>query len=108
MRTLRTSTRTRAANTPDPDSVSRPRHSHRHDPCLNATVVPWRPHWSHESDLPHPRTPRTYNPSESVPRFLAPSLDPGDATVVLPREEGAHFVRVLRLGVGATVAAFNA
>src|SRR6266571_4729228 len=107
MRTLRTSTRTRAANTPDPDSVSRPRHSHRHDPCLNATVVPWRPHRSHESDLPHPRTPRTprtYNPCVSVPRFVAPSLDPGDETVVLPREEGEHLVRVLRLGVGDTVA----
>ncbi|MGB7220576.1 MAG: 16S rRNA (uracil(1498)-N(3))-methyltransferase [Vicinamibacterales bacterium] len=40
-------------------------------------------------------------------RFFAPSLDPGDDTVVLPREEGEHLVRVLRLGVGDTIAVFN-
>ena len=33
-------------------------------------------------------------------RFFAPSLDPGDATVALPREESEHLTRVLRLGVG--------
>jgi 16S rRNA (uracil1498-N3)-methyltransferase len=42
-----------------------------------------------------------------VHRFFAPSLDPGDDTVALPREEAEHLVRVLRLGVGDTVAVFN-
>jgi len=32
-----------------------------------------------------------------VHRFFAPSLDPGDETVVLPREEAEHLTRVLRL-----------
>lgn len=40
-------------------------------------------------------------------RFFAPALDPGDETVVLPREEGEHLTRVLRLGVGDTVAVFD-
>jgi 16S rRNA (uracil1498-N3)-methyltransferase len=40
-------------------------------------------------------------------RFFAPSLDPGDETVVLPREEGEHLRRVLRLGVGDTVSVFD-
>src|SRR5205085_11050160 len=40
-------------------------------------------------------------------RFFAPSLDPGDETVVLPREEAEHLSRVLRLGVGDTVSAFD-
>lgn len=40
-------------------------------------------------------------------RFFAPSLDPGDETVTLPREEAEHLTRVLRLGVGDTVAVFD-
>jgi 16S rRNA (uracil1498-N3)-methyltransferase len=42
-----------------------------------------------------------------VHRFFAPSLDPGDQVVVLPRDEGEHLTRVLRLGVGDTVAVFD-
>jgi 16S rRNA (uracil1498-N3)-methyltransferase len=42
-----------------------------------------------------------------VHRFFAPALDPGDETVVLPRDEGEHLTRVLRLGVGDTVAVFD-
>jgi len=42
-----------------------------------------------------------------VHRFFAPTLDPGDETVLLPREEGEHLARVLRLGVGDTVAVFD-
>jgi 16S rRNA (uracil1498-N3)-methyltransferase len=42
-----------------------------------------------------------------VHRFFAPSLDPGDETVVLPRDEAEHLMRVLRLGVGDTVAVFD-
>ncbi len=41
------------------------------------------------------------------PRFYAPALDPGDETVTLPRGEGEHLTRVLRLGVGDTVAVFD-
>lgn len=40
-------------------------------------------------------------------RFFAPALDPGDETVLLPRDEGEHLRRVLRLGVGDTVAVFD-
>ncbi|HKB13129.1 MAG TPA: 16S rRNA (uracil(1498)-N(3))-methyltransferase [Vicinamibacterales bacterium] len=40
-------------------------------------------------------------------RFFAPALDPGDEMVLLPREEGEHLTRVLRLGVGDTVAVFD-
>src|SRR3954468_21019443 len=40
-------------------------------------------------------------------RFFAPALDPGDETVLLPRDEGEHLTRVLRLGVGDTVAVFD-
>src|SRR2546426_6859671 len=40
-------------------------------------------------------------------RFFAPALDPGDETVMLPREEAEHLTRVLRLGVGDTVAVFD-
>src|SRR3954467_7643143 len=40
-------------------------------------------------------------------RFFAPALDPGDETVLLPRNEGEHLTRVLRLGVGDTVAVFD-
>jgi 16S rRNA (uracil1498-N3)-methyltransferase len=42
-----------------------------------------------------------------VHRFFAPALDPGDETVDLPRDEAEHLTRVLRLGVGDTVAVFN-
>ena len=40
-------------------------------------------------------------------RFFAPSLDPGDETTTLPREEAEHLTRVLRLGAGDTVAVFD-
>jgi 16S rRNA (uracil1498-N3)-methyltransferase len=40
-------------------------------------------------------------------RFFAPSFDPGDETVDLPRDEAEHLTRVLRLGVGDTVAVFD-
>ena len=40
-------------------------------------------------------------------RFFAPSLDAGDETVALPREEAEHLTRVLRLGVGDAVAVFD-
>ena len=40
-------------------------------------------------------------------RFFAPSLDPGDERVTLPRDEGEHLTRVLRLGVGDTVSVFD-
>ena len=40
-------------------------------------------------------------------RFFAPSLDPGDETVTLPREEAEHLRRVLRLTAGDTVAVFD-
>ena len=43
----------------------------------------------------------------SIPRFFAPSLDPGDETVVLPREEAEHLSRVLRLGAGDEIAVFD-
>jgi 16S rRNA (uracil1498-N3)-methyltransferase len=42
-----------------------------------------------------------------VHRFFAPSLDPGDESVALPREEGEHLTRVLRMGVGDTVSVFD-
>jgi 16S rRNA (uracil1498-N3)-methyltransferase len=42
-----------------------------------------------------------------VHRFFAPSLDPGDDSVVLPRGEAEHLLRVLRLGVGDTVVVFD-
>jgi 16S rRNA (uracil1498-N3)-methyltransferase len=42
-----------------------------------------------------------------VHRFFAPSLDTGDELVTLPREEGEHLTRVLRLGIGDTIAVFD-
>jgi 16S rRNA (uracil1498-N3)-methyltransferase len=42
-----------------------------------------------------------------VHRFFAPSFDPGDELVALPRDEADHLRRVLRLGVGDTVAIFD-
>jgi 16S rRNA (uracil1498-N3)-methyltransferase len=40
-------------------------------------------------------------------RFFAPSLDPGDETTVLPKDEAEHATRVLRIGAGETVAVFD-
>ena len=40
-------------------------------------------------------------------RFFAPALDPGDETVLLPRDEGEHLTRVLRLGIGDMVTVFD-
>jgi 16S rRNA (uracil1498-N3)-methyltransferase len=40
-------------------------------------------------------------------RFFAPALDPGDESVDLPRDEAEHLTRVLRLGIGDTVAVFD-
>jgi 16S rRNA (uracil1498-N3)-methyltransferase len=40
-------------------------------------------------------------------RFFAPSLDAGDETVALPRDEAEHLTRVLRLSTGDTVAVFD-
>ncbi len=45
--------------------------------------------------------------NRAVHRFFAPALDPGDETVLLPREEAEHLTRVLRLGAGDTVAVFD-
>jgi 16S rRNA (uracil1498-N3)-methyltransferase len=42
-----------------------------------------------------------------VHRFFAPALDPGDEAVTLPRDEGEHLTRVLRLGIGDTVSVFD-
>src|SRR5258707_759045 len=62
--------------------------------------------------------PRTFAPRTShlaprgaynrhVHRFYAPALDPGDDTVVLPREEAEHLTRVLRLSAGDAVHVFD-
>ena len=40
-------------------------------------------------------------------RFFAPSLDPGDESATLPKDEAEHLTRVLRLGVGDTVSVFD-
>ena len=40
-------------------------------------------------------------------RFFAPALDPGDEVVTLPKDEAEHLSRVLRIGVGDTVAVFD-
>jgi 16S rRNA (uracil1498-N3)-methyltransferase len=47
-----------------------------------------------------------YN-SGRVNRFFAPTLDPGDEIVTLPRDEAEHLTRVLRLGAGDRVAVFD-
>jgi 16S rRNA (uracil1498-N3)-methyltransferase len=49
--------------------------------------------------------PASYN--LVVHRFFTPALDPGDETVVLPRDEAEHLTRVLRMGSGDTVAVFD-
>ena len=43
----------------------------------------------------------------TLPRFLAPALDPASTDVTLPAEEARHLTRVLRLGPGARVAVFD-
>ena len=40
-------------------------------------------------------------------RFFAPAMDPGDEVVALPRDEAEHLTRVLRVGIGDTVAVFD-
>ncbi len=40
-------------------------------------------------------------------RFFAPALDPGDEAVTLPKDEGEHLARVLRLGPGDEVGIFD-
>ena len=40
-------------------------------------------------------------------RFFAPSLDAGDETVALPRDEAEHLTRVLRVAAGDEVAVFD-
>ena len=40
-------------------------------------------------------------------RFFAPSLDAGDETVALPRDEAEHLTRVLRIAAGDDVAVFD-
>jgi 16S rRNA (uracil1498-N3)-methyltransferase len=42
-----------------------------------------------------------------VHRFFAPAIDPGDETIVLPKDEAEHLTRVLRLSVGDTVSVFD-
>jgi 16S rRNA (uracil1498-N3)-methyltransferase len=42
-----------------------------------------------------------------VHRFFVPSFDLGDDVATLPRDEAEHLTRVLRLGVGDTVAVFD-
>ena len=55
--------------------------------------------------MTEPSAAAPYNPG--VHRFYAPTLDPGDETVLLPRAEGEHLTRVLRLGAGDTVTVFD-
>jgi 16S rRNA (uracil1498-N3)-methyltransferase len=43
----------------------------------------------------------------SVPRFFAPSVDLGDETAQLPKDEAEHLTRVLRLGPGDSVTVFD-
>jgi 16S rRNA (uracil1498-N3)-methyltransferase len=43
----------------------------------------------------------------AVPRFFAPSLDAGDETTQLPKDEAEHLTRVLRLGPGDSVSVFD-
>lgn len=40
-------------------------------------------------------------------RFFTPTLDPGDETVTLPKDEAEHLTRVLRLGVGDVISVFD-
>ena len=45
--------------------------------------------------------------NSGVHRFFAPTLDLGDETVMLPKDEAEHLTRVLRIGVGDTVSVFD-
>jgi 16S rRNA (uracil1498-N3)-methyltransferase len=47
------------------------------------------------------------SPVATLPRFLAPDLDPSRPTVRLPADEARHLARVLRLGPGAAVRVFD-
>lgn len=40
-------------------------------------------------------------------RLFAPSLDPGEESIALPKDEAEHLIRVLRLGAGDTIAVFD-
>src|SRR3954462_9428786 len=51
------------------------------------------------------RSSHPYNAQEH--RFFAPALDPGDEAVTLPRDEGEHLTRVLRIGVGDEIGVFD-
>jgi 16S rRNA (uracil1498-N3)-methyltransferase len=42
-----------------------------------------------------------------VHRFFAPDMDAGDEYISLPKDEAEHLTRVLRIGVGDTVAVFD-
>jgi 16S rRNA (uracil1498-N3)-methyltransferase len=67
------------------------------------------PRTVHSTQHRAPSTPhRPYNSAvSSAPRFFVPGLDPGDEVVMLPRDEAEHLTRVLRLGVGDTIAVFD-
>src|SRR5438552_8101993 len=54
-----------------------------------------------------PQSDRFDHYNRCVHRFFAPALDPGDETVTLPRDESVHLTRVMRLGVGDSVAVFD-
>jgi 16S rRNA (uracil1498-N3)-methyltransferase len=47
------------------------------------------------------------NHRRTLPRFLAPDLDPSAPEVQLPRDESRHLTRVLRLEEGALIAVFD-
>ena len=49
----------------------------------------------------------TKKSARSVPRFLAPDLDPDAREVRLPPDESRHLARVMRLGPGALVGVFD-
>lgn len=49
----------------------------------------------------------TTKPARVRPRFLAPDLDPAAGETRLPADESRHLTRVLRLGAGALVQAFD-
>lgn len=49
----------------------------------------------------------TRNPGGTLPRFLAPDLDPSRREVSLPADEARHLIRVLRLASGDLVSVFD-